>query len=263
VTTPEEVSAKRAQMDALLVEFRTAQAEQPEDLGLGQTPAPRRLHHYTTLDGLTGIVAGDTLWASDARFLNDSSELTYAADLIDAAVEDVLAGVTSDTVKAALPERRGFANGFEYGRRPFIACFCEEEDLLSQWRGYDAGQTGFSLGLGLSSPFDLPEGTYLRKVVYDPDRQRSSVSQVVRTWVDTAEQLIESGRFDAADVFPYPAIWALQEALAEHHLCFKHPTFAEEREWRLIKLVNVREELRLVSDRRREELMEADTGSHA
>lgn len=58
-------------------------------------------------------------------------------------------------------------------------------------------------------------------------------------------------------MFPYPAIWALQEALIEHHLCYKHPTFAEEREWRLIKLVNVREELRLLDRQRTDEMLRA------
>jgi len=77
-------------------------------------------------------------------------------------------------------------------------------------------------------------------------------------WVTTAESLLDEkkGR-RPEDLFPYPAIWALQESLAEHHLCFKHPTFAEEREWRLIKLVDVREELRLLEDRRTEDMLRA------
>lgn len=58
-------------------------------------------------------------------------------------------------------------------------------------------------------------------------------------------------------LFPYPAIWALQESLAEEHLCFKNPSFSEEEEWRLIKLVNVREEFRLLGDRRTEAMLAA------
>jgi hypothetical protein len=53
---------------------------------------------------------------------------------------------------------------------------------------------------------------------------------------------------EPSDLFPYPAIWGLQDALAEYCLSFKHPTFSEEREWRLIKLVDVREELALRAD---------------
>lgn len=56
-------------------------------------------------------------------------------------------------------------------------------------------------------------------------------------------------------MFPYPAIWALQRALAEHHLSFKHPSFAEDREWRIIKLVDVREEMSFKSHQRSEARM--------
>lgn len=33
------------------------------------------LMHYTTADGLMGIVTSKTLWATHARFLNDSEEV--------------------------------------------------------------------------------------------------------------------------------------------------------------------------------------------
>jgi len=255
--TEPDAAKKRAQMDALLAEFATAHAGRPR---FDETPVPRRLHHYTTLDGLMGIVSSDAIWASDARFLNDSSELSYAAGLIDAVVAEVFDAVSSEALRAALPRRPSVANAFEYGAQPFVACFCEEDDLLSQWRGYDAGQTGFSLGLDLQYQpmMGLPPPTYLRRVVYDEDRQRSAVREVVGTWLETAERLLTPERgLTTADVFPYPAIWALQEALAEHHLCFKHPTFAEEHEWRLIKLVDVREELRLLNDRRQDLMLAA------
>jgi hypothetical protein len=251
--------AKRAQIDAILVEFRAAQhaaATSPAPVEL-----PRRLHHYTTPEGLLGITSTSALWASDVRYLNDASELTYAAELVADVVGDVIADTDSDVLGPLLPDRRGAANPFEFGARPFVACFCEDEDLLSQWRGYRAGEVGYSLGFDLSlqaAAGGLPPNTYLRKVIYDAAEQRHSVGRVVDVWLKTADSLLQTGRGLAPDdLFPYPAIWALQEALAEHHLCFKHPTFAEEREWRLIKLVDVREELRLLDHRRNEAMLRA------
>ena len=246
-------------MDAIREEFRAAQRATPSTL----RPAdpPRRLYHYTTLDGLVGITSARALWASDVRYMNDASELSYAADLVSDIVTESLAAVESDVLGPVLPTRRGFANAFEYGARPFVACFCEEEDLLSQWRGYRVGEAGYSLGFDLSfqaAAGQLPPNTYLRRVIYDPDEQRRSVEEVVDVWVRTAESLLDAEReLRPEDIFPYPAIWALQESLAEHHLCFKHPGFAEEREWRLIKLVDVREELRLVDRLRMDEMLRA------
>jgi hypothetical protein len=259
---PEEQSTveKRQQIDDLRQEFRAGQQARASEL-LAQRAPPRRLYHYTTLRGLLGITASHSLWASDVRYMNDASELSYAAELVSEVVTETLSEVDNEVLRPALPGRPGFANAFEYGARPFVACFCEEEDLLSQWRGYRASETGYSLGLDLSTLAnfgDLPPNTYLRKVVYDSDEQRKEVRDVVGIWLRTAASLLEPERgLRTEDVFPYPAIWALQEALAEHHLCFKHPAFAEEREWRLIKLVDVREELRLLDHRRIEEMLRA------
>jgi len=95
-------------------------------------------------------------------------------------------------------------------------------------------------------------------VIYDPEEQRSSVREVVSTWLQTAASLLDADEIQAEELFPYPAIWALERALAEHHLCFKNAAFAEEREWRLIKLVDIREEFGLQNDRRTEqELLDA------
>jgi len=215
---------------------------------------PRSLYHYTTSVGLTGILTSHSLWASDVRYMNDASELSYAAALIADEVGHVFGAVADAQLQPVLPNVQAFANIFEYGGlRPFCACLCEEGDLLSQWRGYTAGQIGYSLGLDLRLPniaIDLPPNTFLRKVVYDECEQRSWVRRITETWLTAASTLLDSGRgLVPTDLFPYPAIWTLQEALAEQQLCFKNPGFSEEREWRLIKLVDIQEELRLVEHR--------------
>ena len=38
------------------------------------------LLHYTTLEGLRGIVSSGCLWATDATYLNDSGEITHFFD---------------------------------------------------------------------------------------------------------------------------------------------------------------------------------------
>ncbi|MGH2944822.1 MAG: DUF2971 domain-containing protein [Solirubrobacteraceae bacterium] len=252
---------KRQQSDAILQQFRGAQVSQ-----LHQAPVPRQLHHYTSRDGFTGILSSKSLWASDARYLNDFSELSYAIALIDEVVAEITAAVKDEPLRSALP--KAVAQRFAYGPRPFVACFCEDGDLLSQWRGYVPGESGFSLGLDLSlSTIGARAGAYLRKVVYDEAVQREAVTEAVTAWLQTARSLLESDSgLTPKDLFPYPAIRALQEVLIEHYLCFKHPTFSEEREWRLIKLANLQEEVRntrLRDARERYEELIATAQEHA
>jgi hypothetical protein len=43
-----------------------------------ETKIGDEIFHYTNLEALVGIVTKQTLWASDAQFLNDSTELKHA-----------------------------------------------------------------------------------------------------------------------------------------------------------------------------------------
>jgi hypothetical protein len=63
--------------EAKPVDVAAAFREGMRDVTQLWTPAsPRELYHYTGLDGLVGIVTDRAIWATDARYLNDASELT-------------------------------------------------------------------------------------------------------------------------------------------------------------------------------------------
>lgn len=50
---------------------------------LNAAPPPSgRLYHYTTIEGVYGIVDSKTLQATNSRYLNDASEVRFALDLI-------------------------------------------------------------------------------------------------------------------------------------------------------------------------------------
>lgn len=104
--------------------------------------SPQTLYHYTSAAGALGIIGRGVLWATEASYLNDSSELLYSLEKLKDAWEDeykeldelspVPAGI-SETIKSRM-----------YGAT-FITCLCEEKDLLSQWRGY-ASPGGYAIG---------------------------------------------------------------------------------------------------------------------
>ena len=51
-------------------------------------PSPqRRLFHFTDASGLVGIISSGKLWASNADFLNDSSEPAHALGVLRAAFQ--------------------------------------------------------------------------------------------------------------------------------------------------------------------------------
>ena len=95
-------------------------------------PAPGHLHHYTSIAGMRGILEASTFWASDIRYMNDTSEGGYGL------VFNVLAGrrdILGEGLTCNCQHHRGIP---DFGKTWFryAVCFCGARDLLSQWRGY-------------------------------------------------------------------------------------------------------------------------------
>lgn len=97
---------------------------------------PSRVYHYTSLDGLLGILKSQQIWATDIRYLNDASEDLYATR----AIEQVLTEMgTDDNAQPGLTAAINMSRPTT--SRAHAACFCQARDLLSQWRAHSAGGT--------------------------------------------------------------------------------------------------------------------------
>lgn len=207
---------------------------------------PATLWHYTTGAGLLGIFEPRgfdgwsvpsqrslSIWASDARYLNDSEELTYAAGaLAEAMMGCVDRGDTQhtariDTLAARVKEGAYFdPNVDEVQHSAYVASFCAAGDLLSQWRGY--GSNGYSIEFptDVLKAFKVPAMRAGNQPVGYAD---GSMLYRVRYGLD--EALIEKYAREIVKRENYlGAVRVIVECLAQ----FKHPAFEAEEEWRLI-----------------------------
>ena len=132
---------------------------------------------------------------------------------------------------------------------PFIACFCENGDLLSQWRGYSKGQPAFAIGLDLAR-WQMGVTPRLRRVIYDSALQTKLARETIESWMLACDEEInsETSRDDLLSAWAVPI---LRRMLFEFHMCFKNPAFEEEREWRLIQPIDVLA-MRILKSRRDE-----------
>jgi hypothetical protein len=195
--------------------------------GYSKSPPPA-LHHYTTPEGLIGIVTKRELWASEITSLADGSEVSYPVGLIKRVFKN-------ECPDLPCYEKRKFIEGLEtYSLGPlsrFIACFCEEEDLLSQWRGYGADGDGFSIGFKSEALKTLrvavaPCPWRLVRVLYDVADQEGWVKEYIRSARRICDE--RSGPVEPADVW-----WSAGASLAQWIIAFKNPKFSEESEWRV------------------------------
>ncbi len=196
-------------------------------------PLPSTLYHYTTASGLLGILSSESLWATNARYLNDTSELLYGRELVSRVISTEVSALPEGHLKNWLCEFVDLVHQAFETTETYITCFCERSDLLSQWRAYGSGR-GFCLGFSAPrlSHF-VPNGLF--RVEYDRAVQEQAVRDTLTIHIRKFEAAVTEKRLDQ---LPWIS-GALAIALALWVVAFKHPSFSEEREWRMCPIVPV------------------------
>jgi hypothetical protein len=189
---------------------------------MSAVPEKETIFHYTSQEGLLGIIQTKSLWASSIRHLSDSAEFGYSVELV------------REKLKRRLQAERGAWNGF-YGAvlegldavkdmTLFVGSFSENSDLLSQWRAYTPNGTGFSVGYKYSYLKSLADsqGFSIVKCSY----RESEHDTILNELINIAGEAVIDGNFEKAVTAFFVGLFHVAPAL-------KHPSFSEEQEWRL------------------------------
>jgi hypothetical protein len=198
---------------------------------------PEVIYHYTDVSGAQGILKESVLYATDLRFMNDAGELQYARHLIKKVLVAERKACTSsirdylDVMSLALEI---------VNMRFYACCFCEDGDLLSQWRAYANAGKGYAIGFrteSLANDLTRNTGILLQCVEYDPASQRSRIASVLRRFIDLGNQCADKFKHhpDFGEAMRYCFRGAMLPLFIEQ-ASLKDPLFREEREWRLVKI---------------------------
>jgi hypothetical protein len=190
---------------------------------------PPRLFHYTSQQGLIGILSSKTLWSTRIQYLNDSTEFGYTVELLKNPINARRErGLYLPKVFDVM------AKGFDALSKIHIhvACFSEEGDVLSQWRGYGPGGSGgFSIGFTESQLVQAAgrQSCFLAPCIYDVHRQSELVNVLLDDFFAEVAVRAKDERPDykgmGLDFFFDFVLLAC---------VLKHPSFKEEREWRIV-----------------------------
>ena len=190
---------------------------------------PRHLFHYTDLEAVKGIFTSKSLWLSKFTSTNDISEIRLAIQHFQAFVEKEARDAASEESRL-LREAAARLEGYR-DTNICLASFCEEDDLLSQWRSYGNDGRGIALGFSTKNLQALAtrHKLSLYRCVYDQKEHG-------RIAADLVAMLLASFRAKR----PRTAE-KRDELLAQFHTLFLHVApvikdhrFGEEREWRLV-----------------------------
>lgn len=209
---------------------------------------PEVVYHYTDVAGFLGIISSGFLWATDYRFLNDSSELSYVFRLASEVVREEYLGAHSGLAGKFLDYAASAPPPYS-GTPYYLCCFSELDNSLSQWRAY-GGQQGFSLAFpgdittqrGYDSGDKQNPGLTLLKVQYNKDKQKSYIRALINSLLELCESthMKECADENRAMASFLPFFWGQLERASYR---FKHPDFEVEAEWRLVAWGDVRSEL--------------------
>ena len=218
---------------------------------------PEHLYHYTSIDGLEGILTRRFLWASEIHFLNDTQEFKYSIDVLRKVISELRKKNPIKSIQKALgpgllpSEQKEFLEAFYqsiegdilfkiFVRFPiYIFSLSERGDLLSQWRGYCPPGGGYSIGfpLKLLTKFLETRDLFLMRCIYNEKEQEAMVKRAIIETVEISQEIFTKNfTTTRKDIKKAPSLCVLNflKGFLNIASILKHPSFHEECEWRII-----------------------------
>ena len=215
--------------------------------GTRNVAEPEVVYHYTTMETMLKIAQGASIWATSISYLNDISEGEHFVKLIRDRIpiyRETHPLEDEDIFKAFLGRSDlGFEN------RPFVASFSQEADSLPQWRSYCSNGNGVAIGFAVDclkrasvepKPAAaasqalriIPKVTFKAIEYLDASRPQSldsEISTAVERAILMARENLDVQRHRIEEPADYFGM--MIEQLAGFK---KHPSFSNEREYRLL-----------------------------
>lgn len=186
---------------------------------------PDIVYHYCTLVGFLGIIQNAFLWVSDISKSNDYLECIYMRNQVKDRIEKEIA----DDAEAMHAWKMGYEMNPDMHNSMLtcVACFSGKKDCLSQWRGYADDGKGMAIGFDRNFLEQLSKlrnfSLEFARVIYDKDEQERYVKRAAK---ENLKRMVETGVGRVA--------LELNTNYRMEFSRYKHPSFAEEEEWRLV-----------------------------
>jgi len=173
------------------------------------------IYHYTSAEGLKGIIENSEIWLTNAAFVNDTTECKALQEQKDLFNEN---DFSNDHVR---DKWKYFIRSPDKGNNTYITSFSSGKESLGQWRAYGNFRIGFKAKDLVKKPFNLYKCVYHKKEIKEWIRKKSMVAE----W--SGDSLDDLAKRAAA----FNLIYAASKKYKDKH-------FKEEREVRLVVISN-------------------------
>jgi hypothetical protein len=232
---------------------------------------PEVLYHYTTQEGLLGILKDKCIWATHIRYLNDTSEGNIVSRLV---FEEFVSRYSADPIlqslgiSAGAPKKEAdpvdqealnqtlnqgtMIASWATSQNVFVASFSEKGNSLSQWRAYSGKSGGYSIGfrpdylrtvgesfLNIRTDRFYSDSSILVPCVYFSEKAekslRDEISNQVSAFIKEVATVAKEPVVEGTQGFKTPGAIALKHFIkyGKQAAITKDEGFREEAEWRL------------------------------
>lgn len=202
-----------------------------------ETSPDEYLFHYTSKSGLLGILGDNepVVWATRIQYLNDGRELQHGLEVVGRYLEEATSGVP-DSVDQGLLRALRFNLHRMSTESVCVASFSASGDLLSQWRGYCRAGDAYSIGFPTPYLRSLSKVWTLKPCIYDEQAQLEALAvaldKIRQMFICLPPSVLSGSKPGFIDSYGFDYMRILLSTVAT----FKHESFREEQEWRLISL---------------------------
>lgn len=187
-----------------------------------------KIYHYTDLNGFKGIIENHSLWATNLFFLNDEMEMRHGITALTSAFNYLKEDLGDFLINVLRESMESYSKHSE--KHSYNISFCQNPDLLSQWRGYASTQ-GVCLEFDseeLERSLDFDGATVISNNVFytKPDSTLEAKDEILRFLKNV------DGRKYKLDLWHD---WNVASDLLKNLVpFFKHISFKEESEYRVV-----------------------------
>jgi hypothetical protein len=197
----------------------------------------KNMYHYTSVNGLYGILGNKEIWMTHSGFLNDPTEIAH----FDKLLKKIL---TRFKLKPNYKEFEKiifdpiYSGNYEH----YITSFSSDPDSLSLWNNYGKDD-GYNLAFKKSTLkeevsdyfFSLNDSfTFnIRKVIYEDELKEKAILDELEACYLKWDSMDKSDRRQSMDFFRL-----IQYSFIGYRICFKDKGYAPENEVRLIISLN-------------------------
>ena len=203
-------------------------------------------YHYSSSNGVFGIINSFKLHCSNANFLNDPTEQNYFDSILNEVISKNSACKSIYEILYNNSVESNIINPFEN----YVISFCKNKDSLSMWSNYTKGN-GYNLGFNIDSIIKRNINKFLsiKKVdlIYSKHDQITNLEKYILSHKVNSEKYLKfentkktaqnndnRNSYDTAKYEQDNYLIDFSTGLFEMKLKFKHEAFIREEEVRLV-----------------------------